>query len=86
MVTKIFVPQPQEQVMTCMGELEKYLYAEHTPVLVKAALAHVQPADREGDCAGEGEMNDNKQRNCRTGSSSPFELTYIHDCYAWRDH
>ena len=28
--------------MRCMGELEKYLHAEHTPVLIKAALAHVQ--------------------------------------------
>lgn len=28
--------------MQCMGDLEKYLHAEQTPVLVKAALAHVQ--------------------------------------------
>lgn len=37
-----FVPPPPEQVITCMGELEKYLHAQHTPVLIKAALAHVQ--------------------------------------------
>ncbi|RII25149.1 MAG: cell filamentation protein Fic [Geobacter sp.] len=37
-----FVPPPPEQVITCMGDLEKYLHAEHTPVLIKAALAHVQ--------------------------------------------
>jgi len=37
-----FVPPPPEYLMECMGELEKYLHAPHTPVLVKAALAHVQ--------------------------------------------
>ena len=37
-----FVPPPPEQVITCMGELEKYLHAVHTPVLIKAALAHAQ--------------------------------------------
>lgn len=37
-----FVPPPPEYLMQCMGDLEKYLHAEHTPVLVKAALAHVQ--------------------------------------------
>lgn len=37
-----FVPPPPEYLMECMGELETYLHAPHTPVLVKAALAHVQ--------------------------------------------
>lgn len=37
-----FVPPPPEYLMECLGELEKYLHAPHTPVLVKAALAHVQ--------------------------------------------
>ncbi|HXE98339.1 MAG TPA: Fic family protein [Dongiaceae bacterium] len=37
-----FVPPPPEYLLQCMGDLEKYLHAEHTPVLVKAALAHVQ--------------------------------------------
>ena len=37
-----FVPPPPEYLPDCLGELEKYLHAEHTPVLVKAALAHVQ--------------------------------------------
>jgi Fic family protein len=37
-----FVPPPPEYLMQCMGELEKYLHAGHTPVLIKAALAHVQ--------------------------------------------
>lgn len=37
-----FVPPPPEHLLRCMGDLEKYLHAEHTPVLVKAALAHVQ--------------------------------------------
>jgi len=29
-------------MMVCLGDLEKYLHAEHTPVLIKAALAHLQ--------------------------------------------
>ena len=37
-----FVPPPPEYLMECMGELEIYLHAPHTPVLIKAALAHVQ--------------------------------------------
>lgn len=37
-----FVPPPPEYLLQCMGDLEKYLHAGHTPVLVKAALAHVQ--------------------------------------------
>jgi Fic family protein len=40
--TALFVPPPPELVLACMGELEKYLHAEHVPVLTKAALAHVQ--------------------------------------------
>jgi len=39
-----FVPPPPERVMDCMGKLELFLHdqPEPTPVLLKAALAHVQ--------------------------------------------
>jgi Fic family protein len=39
-----FVPPPPEQVARCMGNLEKFLHDQpsRTPVLIKAALAHVQ--------------------------------------------
>jgi len=39
-----FVPPPAEHVMECMGKLELFLHdqPEPTPVLLKAALAHVQ--------------------------------------------
>ncbi len=39
-----FVPPPAEQVLDCMGKLELFLYdqPEATPVLLKAALAHIQ--------------------------------------------
>ena len=39
-----FVPPPPEKVLECMGELEQFLHdrPEHTSVLLKAALAHVQ--------------------------------------------
>ena len=39
-----FVPPPPEEVMGCMGDLEKYLHDQpsRTPVLLKAALSHVQ--------------------------------------------
>ncbi|MFH1117397.1 MAG: Fic family protein [Pseudomonadota bacterium] len=39
-----FVPPPPEELMTCMGDLEKYLHDQpvRTPVLLKAALSHVQ--------------------------------------------
>jgi Fic family protein len=39
-----FVPPPAEEVIDCMGKLELYLHdqPEPTPVLLKAALAHVQ--------------------------------------------
>ena len=39
-----FVPPPAEEVMDCMGALEKFLHDDpvKTPVLIKAALAHVQ--------------------------------------------
>jgi len=39
-----FVPPPPEKVLECMGEFERFLHdrPEHTPVLLKAALAHVQ--------------------------------------------
>jgi Fic family protein len=40
----VFVPPPPEYVPECMGKLELFLHGqpEQTPVLVKAALAHVQ--------------------------------------------
>jgi Fic family protein len=38
----LFVPPPPEKVMGCMGDLEKYLHSRKQPVLIKAALAHVQ--------------------------------------------
>jgi Fic family protein len=39
-----FVPPPPEQVLECLGALEKFLHNDpvKTPVLIKAALAHVQ--------------------------------------------
>lgn len=39
-----FVPPPAENVMECLGELEKFLHdmPRATPPLLKAALAHVQ--------------------------------------------
>lgn len=39
-----FVPPPPERVMECLGALEMFMHdkPEATPVLVKAALAHVQ--------------------------------------------
>lgn len=40
--TARFVPPPPEKVMECMGALEKFLHDKSMPVLVKAALAHVQ--------------------------------------------
>ena len=40
----MFVPPPAEDVMKLMGDLEKFLHGEPVkmPVLIKAALAHVQ--------------------------------------------
>ncbi len=39
-----FVPPPPEMVLDCMGALEKFLHNDpvKTPLLIKAALAHVQ--------------------------------------------
>ncbi|MDR0996519.1 MAG: Fic family protein [Zoogloeaceae bacterium] len=39
-----FVPPPPERVMDCMGKLERFLHdqPQPTPVLLKAALTHVQ--------------------------------------------
>jgi len=39
-----FVPPPADSVVECMGALEKFLHGDpvQTPVLIKAALAHVQ--------------------------------------------
>lgn len=37
-----FVPPPPEEAVRCMGELEKFLYDESTPLPVKTALSHVQ--------------------------------------------
>jgi Fic family protein len=42
--TAAFVPPPPHRVVECMGLLEKFLHDEpvKTPLLIKAALAHVQ--------------------------------------------
>lgn len=42
--TAAFVPPPPDHVLDCMGKLELFLHdqPEKTPVLIKAALAHVQ--------------------------------------------
>ena len=42
--TAAFVPPPPNRVVECMGLLEKFLHDEpvKTPLLIKAALAHVQ--------------------------------------------
>jgi Fic family protein len=39
-----FVPPPPENLMECLGDLEKFLHdqPEKTPTLIKAALSHVQ--------------------------------------------
>jgi Fic family protein len=39
-----FVPPPPEEVTACMGDLEKFLHDQpvRTPLLLKAALSHVQ--------------------------------------------
>ncbi len=39
-----FVPPPPENLMQCLGDLEKFLHdqPEKTPTLIKAALVHVQ--------------------------------------------
>ena len=39
-----FVPPPPEHVMDCMGNLEMFIHDKprHTPVLIKAALTHMQ--------------------------------------------
>jgi len=40
----VYVPTPPERVIECMGDLEKFLHGEPeaTPLLIKAALSHVQ--------------------------------------------
>jgi len=40
----IFVPPPVDLILDCLGALEKFLHNDpvKTPVLIKAALAHVQ--------------------------------------------
>jgi Fic family protein len=40
----LFVPPPEDQVLSCLGALEDFLHdrPERTPTLIKAALAHVQ--------------------------------------------
>ena len=39
----VFVPPPPDRLMECLGGLEKFLHSRKTyPVLVRAALAHVQ--------------------------------------------
>ncbi len=37
-----FVPPPVEYLADCLSDFEKFLHDENTPVLIKAALAHVQ--------------------------------------------
>lgn len=37
-----FVPPPPDEVEPCMDELERFLHDGQTPLLLKAALAHVQ--------------------------------------------
>lgn len=37
-----FIPPPAHKVNECMSALEKYIHMQETPVLIKAALAHVQ--------------------------------------------
>lgn len=38
----VFVPPPHEAVPGCMSALERFLYPEELPVLLRAALSHVQ--------------------------------------------
>ena len=37
-----FVPPPPDRLMECLAPLEDFIHDEHTPPLVRAALAHVQ--------------------------------------------
>lgn len=37
-----FVPPPAEEVLPCLGQLEKFLHREGTATLLKAGLAHAQ--------------------------------------------
>ncbi len=40
----MFVPPPQDRVIACMGDLEKFIYSDSSrlPLLIKAGLIHVQ--------------------------------------------
>jgi Fic family protein len=38
----IFVPPPPDALMGCLDSLERYLYDDHLPLLVKLGLVHVQ--------------------------------------------
>ncbi len=38
----LFVPPPPTHVLECMGDLEKFLYDESLPTLIRAGLAHAQ--------------------------------------------
>lgn len=38
----LFVPPPPDQLIECLGALEKFLHDESVPSLIRAALAHVQ--------------------------------------------
>ena len=40
--TATFVPPPPDELPACLDAFEKYLHRPGTPVLIKAALAHVQ--------------------------------------------
>lgn len=38
----LFVPPPPEHMLECLSDFEKFLYDDKLPILIKAALAHVQ--------------------------------------------
>ena len=37
-----FVPPPPDEVMPCLDRFERFLHEQSTPILIRAALAHVQ--------------------------------------------
>jgi Fic family protein len=37
-----FVPPPPDRLVECLGPLEEFLHDDHTPPLIRVALAHVQ--------------------------------------------
>lgn len=54
----VFVGPPPDKVMACLDALEKFLYdkPKRTPVLIKAALAHVQFETIHPFCDGNGRL------------------------------